>query len=415
MQAEIIAIGDEILVGQTIDTNSSFIAAELNAVGIRVAEKRVIADTEAAIVGALDGVAPGTRLVFMTGGLGPTKDDITKKTLLEYFGGELEFHPAVWEQIQKLFASFNREAQPVHRQQAYLPSSCRALLNEQGTAPGMHFEHQGRHYFSLPGVPYETQHLVRDRILPWLAEHFAGGQIVHRTLLTQGVPESVLAERLADFEEALPPELKLAYLPSPGQVRLRLTALAHEPEASKRLVDHGAQQVYEILGDTIFGEGRQSLEAVLGELLGRGHYRLATAESCTGGMIAHKITAVAGASQYFVGGVVAYSNALKTALLGVDPDLIERHGAVSEAVVCAMAEGAKQRLNADFAVATSGVAGPGGGTEAKPVGMVWIAVAGPRQTLARMYHFGNHRGRNIQRSTSMALDLLRKEVQKIEN
>jgi len=414
MQAEIIAIGDEILIGQTIDTNSAFIASQLNAEGIQVWQKKVVADTEEAIRCALDEVHPDTRYVFMTGGLGPTKDDITKKTLLDYFGGEMVFEEGVYEHIKKLFAGFKREPKEVHRLQAYVPSSCTAILNESGTAPGMRFEKEGRYYFSTPGVPYETEHLVGDKIIPWILDTQIEGKLYHKTLITQGRGESDLAEMLKEWEEALPQELKLAYLPSPGLVRLRLTGRAMTKAESQKLVEEGIDYMREKLGDLVFGEDASSLEEIVGKSLVQKGLSLATAESCTGGYIGHLITSIAGSSEYYLGGMVTYSNQLKIDLLGVKPEDIESEGAVSETVALQMAEGIRARSNSDFGLATTGIAGPGGGSEEKPVGTVWIAVAGPLGSKAKCYHFGNHRQRNIRRSALMALDRLRKEVQKID-
>ena len=415
MQAEIIAIGDEILIGQTIDTNSAFIASQLNLQGIQVHQKKVIADTAEAIVSAMESVHPDTKYVFMTGGLGPTKDDITKKTLLDYFGGEMIFEEAIYAHIKTLFASFNREPKEVHRQQAFVPSSCVTILNETGTAPGMRFERNGCFFFSTPGVPYETEHLVGDKILPWILETQMEGKLYHKTLITQGRGESDLAEILKDWEEALPPELKLAYLPSPGLVRLRLSGNAATKQESKSLVDAGVEVMHQLLGDLIFGEDASSLEEILGKSLLQRKMSISTAESCTGGYLGHLITKIPGSSAYYLGGVVAYSNQLKESLIGVPLDLIETHGAVSEAVALEMAKGIRERTGSDFGVATTGVAGPGGGSAEKPVGTVWIAVSGPQGEKARCYHFGSHRQRNIRRSALMALDRLRKEVQKIES
>ena len=414
MQAEIIAIGDEILIGQTIDTNSSFIAAQLNAEGILVWQKKVVADTEEAIRRALDEVHPDTRYVFMTGGLGPTKDDITKKTLLDYFGGEMVFDEDIYEHIKELFKSFQREPKEVHRQQAYIPSSSAAILNERGTAAGMRFERNNCFYFSTPGVPYETEHLVGDKIIPWIMETQMEGKLYHKTLITQGRGESELAEILKDWEEGLTESLKLAYLPSPGLVRLRLSGAAQTKSESKALVEEGIAIMRSKLGDLVFGEDANSLEEIVGKSLVQRQLSLATAESCTGGYISHLLTSIAGSSKYFLGGVVAYSNALKINLLGVNPKSIEEHGAVSETVAIEMAEGVRRCTGSDFGLATTGVAGPEGGSPEKPVGTVWIAVAGPQGTKAKCYHFGNHRQRNIRRSTLMALDRLRKEVQKID-
>jgi len=412
MQAEIIAIGDEILIGQTIDTNSSFIATQLNLLGIKVEQKRVIADSDTAIRLALDGLHPKTSMVFMTGGLGPTKDDITKKTLLDYFGGEMVFNEAVYENVLSLFKSFNREPKEVHRQQAYVPSSCKVIINEVGTAPGMHFEKEGRHYFSSPGVPYETEHLVKDKIVPWIIEHFEAGGLFHKTVLVQGRGESDLAEMLSEWESALAPNLKLAYLPSPGLVRLRLTGFAESNAKAKEEVEEQMRGLESILGPLIFGKNAQSLEEVVGISLKNSGLTLALAESCTGGYIGHLITSIAGSSEYFMGGVMSYSNEAKSDFLGVNKKSLENFGAVSEQVAIEMAQGIRDRMKTDFGVATTGIAGPGGGSDSKPVGTVWIAIAGPHKTTTRMYQFGKDRGRNIRKTALMALDLLRKEVQK---
>ncbi len=414
MQAELIAIGDEILIGQTTDTNSTFIATQLNLNGILVKQKRVIADDAETIKQALDAILPETKLVFMTGGLGPTNDDITKVTLNEYFGGELVFHPDVFEHITQLFASFNRVPSETNRGQAMLPSVCTPLPNKMGTAPGMRFEKDGCYYFSLPGVPYETENLVEHTILPWIKENLQKGTVVHKTILTQGVPESELAETLFDWESNLPKGVKLAYLPSAGMVRLRLTSYIGTEEEARAIVEREAQKVIDLLGDIVFGENAQTLEEVIGISLRNNKSTLSTAESCTGGYIAHLITSVSGSSDYFMGSVVSYSNQAKVELLDVDAQVIKEHGAVSKEVVLQMAEGARKKFHTDFAIATSGVAGPTGGTPEKPVGTIWIAVAGPDGAKAKCFSFGRNRDRNIQKTAMMGLDLLRREVQKIK-
>ena len=414
MQAELIAIGDEILIGQTTDTNSTFIATHLNLNGISVKQKRVIADDAETIKQALDAILPETILVFMTGGLGPTNDDITKVTLNEYFGGELVFHPDVFDHITQLFASFNRVPSETNRGQALLPNVCTPLPNKMGTAPGMRFEKDGRYYFSLPGVPYETENLVEHTILPWIKDNLQKGTVVHKTILTQGVPESELAEKLADWENALPKGVNLAYLPSAGMVRLRLTSYIGTEEEARAIVEREAQKVIDMLGDIVFGENAQTLEEVIGISLRNNKNTLSTAESCTGGYIAHLITSVSGSSEYFMGSVVSYSNQAKVEMLDVNPDSIREHGAVSKEVVLQMAEGARQKFHTDFAIATSGVAGPTGGTPEKPVGTIWIAVAGPDGAKAKCFSFGRNRERNIQKTAMMGLDLLRREVQKIK-
>lgn len=414
MQAEIIAIGDEILIGQTIDTNSSFIATQLNLNGISVRQKRVIADDAEAIKNALDSIFPDTQLVFMTGGLGPTKDDITKKTLLEYFGGEMVFHPSIYEHIENLFASFGRKPSELNRGQAYLPDSCTPVLNHAGTAPGMRFEKNGVYYFSTPGVPYETQQLVEKQIVPWIRENLTKGTVVHKTILTQGVAESDLADKLESFEDQLPSSVKLAYLPSAGMVKLRLTSYEGDENEARAAVEREAEKIIDILGPIVFGENAQTLEEVIGISLKRGGKTISTAESCTGGYIAQMISAVPGASEYFMGSVVSYSNRAKMEMLGVTEASLENHGAVSQEVVSEMAIGARMRFHTDFAIATSGIAGPDGGSEEKPVGTIWIALASEEGVKARKFNFGNNRKRNIRKTALMALDLLRRELQKIE-
>lgn len=414
MQAEIIAIGDEILIGQTVDTNSSFIAAQLNLNGISVFQKRVIADDADAIKSALDSISPKTKLVFMTGGLGPTKDDITKKTLLEYFGGEMVFHDHIYAHIENLFASFGRVPSETNRGQALLPSSCEPVLNSVGTAPGMRFEKDGVYYFSTPGVPYETEHLIESKIVPWIAENLVKGTVVHKTILTQGVPESELADMLSDFEDRLPEGVKLAYLPSPGMVKLRLTSYSGTEEEARSRVEQLAGEMTGIIGPVVFGHEAQTLEEVIGIRLREMGATLATAESCTGGYLSHLITSVAGSSDYFMGGVVSYANQSKEHLLGVESEALRNHGAVSKEVVMQMARGAQLKFGTTYALATSGVAGPGGGSEEKPVGTVWIATATPDGVKAKKFNFGNSRQRNIRKAALMALDLLRKEIQKIE-
>ncbi len=414
VQAEIIAIGDEILVGQTTDTNSTFIASQLSANGVFVKQKRVIADEEDSITDALNGIHPNTKLVFMTGGLGPTKDDITKRTLMKYFGGELIYHPEVYDHIVKLFAAFNRVPNKMNKEQALLPSSCTPLNNDWGTAPGMRFQKGDTYYFSIPGVPYEAEGVVEHEIIPWINENLQNGTVVHHTLLTQGVPESELAEQLADWENALPLKLKLAYLPSPGIVKLRLSVYEGDKLEAEKLVKREAKKAINILGNVVFGEGNQKLEEIIGLSLLKEKATVSTAESCTGGLIAHILTGVSGCSAYFNGGVVSYSNASKTELLGVDPLTIEKHGAVSKEVAMQMAAGAKKKFKTEYAVATTGVAGPTGGSLEKPVGMVWIAVASPDGVKAKCFYFGKNRKRNIKKAALTSLDLLRREVQKIK-
>lgn len=414
MQAELIAIGDEILIGQTVDTNSAFIATQLNENGVTVKQKRVIADKAEAIKRALDEILPETQLVFMTGGLGPTKDDITKKTLTEYFGGKLVFNEKVYQNIERLFSSFNRQPSAAHRTQAELPDTCLPILNKMGTASGMRFERGGRFYFSLPGVPYETEHLVKDEIIPWINENLSKGVVVHRTVLTQGVPESDLAERLVEWENNLPEGISLAYLPSPGIVKLRLSAYTGEQGEVTEKIEEEVAKLKAILGPVVFGENADTLEEVIGSLLKEQGATVSTAESCTGGYIAHLLTQVPGSSETFKGSIVSYAEEAKENLLEVPRALIDAHGAVSQQVAEAMVQGARKKLLTDYAVATTGYAGPSGGDEQQPVGTVWIAVGGPQRMVSRQFNFGKNRQRNIRKAALMGLDMLRRELNKIE-
>lgn len=413
MHAEIIAIGDEVLIGQTVDTNSTFIARQLTSYGIKIVQKRVVADDRGKIVEALDSISEETDLVFMTGGLGPTKDDITKNTLNDYFGGKLEFRPEIYDHIIELFKSFNRVPSEVNRNQAYLPDVCEAIPNKLGTASGMRFMKDDVYYFSLPGVPYETEYLVEKKIMPWIDENFQGANAVHKTIITQGVPESDLAEKLEDWENNLPPQISLAYLPSPGMVKLRLSSYTVEKERAQRMIEKEVVQLKEILGEIIFGDDAESLEEIIGKVLSNADATVSTAESCTGGYIAHLITKVPGSSAYYNGSLLTYSNEAKVNLLQVSESDLEEHGAVSQPVVEQMAIGAREHFNTTYAVSTSGVAGPDGGSKEKPVGTVWIAIAGPNGVKSRKFSFGRGRIRNIQKSALMALDMLRRELQKI--
>lgn len=411
MQAEIIVIGDEILIGQTLDTNSQMIAVELNKRGIQVHQKRVIADERKPILEALEQVHPDTQLVFLTGGLGPTRDDITKQTLTEFFGGTLAHHPEVEAQVRTLFAGFNRTPTDANLQQAYVPSSCTVLPNKRGTAPGMRFEKDGRYYFSTPGVPYETEYLVKEEIMPWIDQLPGARGLFHKTFLTQGYPESILARKLEDWENQLSSSVTLAYLPSPGQVRLRLSGHSHSTEAARDLVQTQEEKLRALLGPIIFGTDDDTLPEVVGRLLVEHAASLSTAESCTGGHLAHQITSVPGSSRYFQGSIISYSNAIKQDHLQVSAADLAAHGAVSQPVVEQMARAARQNMGTDYALASSGVAGPGGGSAEKPVGYTWLALAGPEGVSSAAFHFGQHRQRNILRSSLMALDMLRRRLE----
>lgn len=410
MKATIITIGDEILIGQIVDTNSVSIAKHLNAAGIVVREKISIGDDTRQIVACVERALEGTEAVIVTGGLGPTKDDITKKTLAGMFGCELVWNQTVADHVERMLKERGIEFNELNRGQAMVPACCTVLFNAHGTAPGMWFERGGKVVVSLPGVPFEMEHLMQDEVMPRLKAHFELRQIVHRTMITAGLPESMLAKAIESWENALPPYLKLAYLPNPGAVRLRLSAYEVEGESVSKEIDRQFESLRKIIPHHIIGFETATMQELVHELLIRRGLTLATAESCTGGVIASRFTAMPGASAYFRCGVVAYSNDAKHDVLGVDAETIARCGAVSEEVARQMAEGVRRIGGADYAVATTGIAGPAGGSARKPVGTVWIAVATPRHTVAILKQCGTDRGQIIDRASAFAISLLRDEL-----
>lgn len=406
MNVAIVTIGDEILIGQVTDTNSVWIAREFTALGMQIVEMCSISDTPQQISGTLDRLLGNVDLVIMTGGLGPTKDDLTKEVLAEYFGSTLVLDNEILSVIEAFFAKRGRTMIESNRRQALVPDNCRALPNERGTAPGMWFTKDGTHVISLPGVPYEMKKLVKDQVIPIIRNELKIPRLVHRTVMTHSVPESYLAEMIRGWENSLPDCMKLAYLPRPGIVRLRLTVTGKCAEKAEQLLQEKIESLKKIIGEHIFGFDDNLLEMVLGKELKQRGLSMSTAESCTGGNIARLITSVPGSSAYFKGSVIAYSNLMKSEQLGVDPGLIEEHGAVSREVVEAMAKGALHNLGTDVAIATSGIAGPDGGTDDKPVGMVWIAVADGSRLFSREYRFGGHRELVIEQASIMGLGLL---------
>lgn len=410
MNASIITIGDEILIGQIVDTNSVSIARHLNDAGIVVREKVSIGDDRSAIVETLRRSLAASQVVILTGGLGPTKDDITKKTLAEMFGSRLVNDPVVAAHVERMLTERGIAFNELNRSQALVPACCTVLFNAHGTAPGMWFEDEGRVVVSLPGVPFEMEHLMQDEVMPRLKARFALKQIVHRTLITSGLAESMLAERIETWETALPPYLKLAYLPNPGAVRLRLSAYEVEGESVSQEIERQFAALRTLIPEHIVGFETATLQELVHNLLTERGQTLATAESCTGGTIAARFTAMPGASAYFRCGVVSYSNEAKIGLLGVDPATLERFGAVSEQVARQMAEGVRRAAGSDYAIATTGIAGPAGGSAEKPVGTVWIAVAGPRGTVAVLKQCGTDRGQIIDRASSQAIALLREQL-----
>lgn len=409
MNAMIITIGDEILMGQILDTNAQYIARKLTAVGVEVTEVLSIPDKREEIYEKVDYAMQEADLVLVTGGLGPTKDDVTKKVLAEYFGANLVLHPQVMEWLEELLRNRHLPLNESNKSQAYLPENCRILRNFKGTASGMWFEKGWKSLIAMPGVPFEMEHLVDTYVIPALEAKYPHLQLKYRMLKVYDVPESQLAEHLENWENALGEGMKLAYLPSPGWVQLRLTA---KGEAVKFL-----DGCYESLKKTLDGmrlaEGDDTLEKQLGRLLRKRGMTIAAAESCTGGEIARLITSAAGSSGYFKGAVVAYATEIKTKVLGVSPEDIERAGVVSETVVCQMAEGVKRLMGTDFAVSTSGIAGPDGGTPETPVGTVWIGVASPKRTFARKFVFSFVRERNMAKAAAKALELVMEEMRNL--
>jgi nicotinamide-nucleotide amidase len=406
MFAEIITIGDELLIGQVVDTNSAWMGQELNKIGIEVLRVVSVRDREEEILEAIDNAMKRVNIVLVTGGLGPTKDDITKQTLCKFFHTELIFSEEVFENVKRVLAG-KIPMNALNKSQAMVPKDCTVINNPVGSASVSWFERDGKVLVSMPGVPQEMTVVMTESVLPKLHERFHTDVIIHQTVLVQNYPESVLAEKLEPWENALPECIKLAYLPKLGIIRLRLTGRGQKREEIKTLLDREKVKLEEILGEDIFCEEDTPLEIIVGELLKKKKLTVSTAESCTGGSIAARLTSIAGSSEYFNGSVVAYSNDVKTRLLHVAPETLERYGAVSEKTVIEMVKGAMKALKTDCAVATSGIAGPGGGTPEKPVGTVWIA-AGYKNEI-RTYKQETNRGRamNIERACNNALLMLR--------
>ncbi len=408
MLAEIITIGDEILIGQIIDTNSAWMAQQLNAAGIRIKQISSVSDNRGHILSALKEASERADLILITGGLGPTKDDITKTTLAEYFQVGMKRDQETLDNVARIFARYNRPLLEVNIRQADVPENCEVLLNKNGTAPGMWFQEKDKVFVSMPGVPFEMMYLMEDLVVPKLKAAFDLPKIIHQTILTAGEGESFLAERIADIEDQLPPEIKLAYLPKLGVVRLRLSAYGEDEEKLKQELEIQTKKITERLGPIVVATEDIPLEKAILLLMAKNKQTLSLAESCTGGYLAHLFTSLPGASGVFVGGAVSYSYEMKERMLGVNPDTLWETGAVSEETVREMVEGALRNFSSDYAIAVTGIAGPDGGTPKKPVGTVWIAVATKDRTSAKKYVFGNKRIQNIERTATNAMvDLLK--------
>jgi len=412
IQAEIISIGDELLIGQVINTNSSWIAESLNVSGIKVYQSLSISDNKEHILKTLEESMSRSDIIIITGGLGPTNDDITKETLCEFFDSKLVFNKKAYKNVEEIFRIRGFKVNEINRQQAEIPDCCIPISNNNGTAPGMWFEKNGKIFVSMPGVPFEMKPMMEDFVIPKLLKHFKTNAIYHKTILTQGVGESYLSEIISNWEDNLSENMKLAYLPQPGIVRLRISAYGESEEKLKKEVELKTKELQKIIPDEIFGYDNDKLEEIIGKLLIKSGASISTAESCTGGAIAKMITSVPGSSNYYIGTVVAYSNEIKEKTLGVKRQTLIDNGAVSEEVVKEMAIGVKNKFNTDFAIATSGIAGPGGAVEGKPVGTTWIALASPNDCIAQKFLFGEHRGRNIRKAALTALNMLRKRLTK---
>ncbi len=410
MKAEIITIGDEILIGQIVDTNSAWMSEQLNLHGIEVHQIISVHDNHDHILKAFANAEKNADLVLITGGLGPTKDDITKKALCEYFECDLVINEEVLLHVSDMLTRRNVKVNQLNKDQALVPEKCTVLHNSNGTAPGMWFEKNDTIFVSMPGVPFEMEGIMSEEILPRLHANGKAKSIHHQTVLVYGIPESMLAEKIETWEEALPSFIKLAYLPSQLMIRLRLSAYGVDPDLLKNEVDNQIEKLKTIIPENIFGYGNDSLAGVVGKMLAKNRKTLAVAESCTGGNIAHIFTSNPGSSAYFKGAIVAYSNEIKTSLLEVNPETLALHGAVSEEVATEMALGAKKILKSDYAIATTGIAGPDGGTSEKPVGTVWIAVAAKQNVIVKRYTFAHNRERNILRSSQSAINMLRELI-----
>jgi nicotinamide-nucleotide amidase len=410
--AELLTIGDEILYGQIVDTNSQWMSVELSNAGIKVIRKTTVGDQEDEILNAFAEAEKRADIVLITGGLGPTSDDITKPCLAKYFNCALRIHEEALAEVTEFFKSRGRELTEVNRQQAALPECCEKITNIMGTAPGMWFEKKGKVFVSMPGVPHEMKRMMTDIIVPRLRLSFNTPTIHHKVIRTVGLGESFLAEKIEAWEKALPSHIKLAYLPGLGEVKLRLTSLGSNPAVLERETNTLVESLKERIGQFIYGYGEEPLEVAVGNLLKEKKLSLAVAESCTGGYLSHLITSVPGSSAYFLGSIIPYDYEIKMRQLGVKPETLETHGAVSEPTIIEMASLVRAKLNTDIGVATSGIAGPGGETPEKPVGTVWIAYSDKHQTVTRKLQLSKDRIINIKAASVAVLNLIRMSLPK---
>jgi nicotinamide-nucleotide amidase len=408
MRAEIITIGDEILIGQIVDTNSAWMAQKLNLAGIKVKQISSVSDDRQHILEALNESKSRADLILITGGLGPTKDDITKKTLAEYFKTGYRLDQDALENVKRIFLKYKAPLLEINIKQAEVLDNCVTLLNLNGTAPGMWIEHEDKIFVSMPGVPFEMMYMMEEQVIPKIKQAFKLPIIIHHTILTAGIGESILAEKIESIEDSLPEHIKLAYLPKLGTVRVRLSGDGQNEEQLKKEISIYAKRIIDKIHEFVIAENDTPIEKVILDFMEAENLSLSVAESCTGGYISHQFTQHPGSSKVFLGGAVTYSNSLKISILGVSEITINNFGAVSEETVKEMSEGAKSAFHSDYSIAVSGVAGPDGGTIEKPVGTVWIAVTGKTKTITKTYNFGNKRTQNIERSATTALVLLYK-------
>ena len=411
VKAEIISIGDELLFGQTLDTNAHWISNKLDENNIKVFQRTTIGDDEQQILNALKVAEKKVDIILITGGLGPTKDDLTKPLLAKYFGVEMVHHEEVLRDITLLFTKANREVTALNAQQAELPANCEKITNPVGTAPGMWFHVNNTVFVAMPGVPYEMKSIMTQGILPKLQKMFNKGVIHHHIIKTIGITESSLSDLIEDWELNLPQHIKLAYLPTKGQVKLRLTGSGDDLNKLKQEIAVLQRTIMPKIAKYVYGFGTDQLEGIIGQSLNKNNLTLATAESCTGGYLAHMITSVSGSSKYFKGSIIAYSNDIKTAHLGVSKEDLRQHGAVSEKVARAMAEGVRKEFDTDIGIATTGIAGPGGGTIEKPVGTVWIAYSDQHKTFSKKFNFARDRAFIIHWSALAALNMIRLNIE----
>ena len=410
--AELLTIGDEILYGQIVDTNSQWMSVALDLVGIRVIRKTSVGDQEQEILTAMAEAERRADIILITGGLGPTSDDRTKPCLAKYFGCELQINEEALAEVTEFFVSRGRELTEVNRQQAALPSCCTKITNVIGTAPGMWFEKNGKVFVAMPGVPHEMKRMMKERIVPKLEQTFELPAIVHKVIRTVGIGESVLAEKISVWEKKLPPHIKIAYLPGLGDVKVRLTAMGDSREQLNKELDALTVSIQPLAASYIYGYGEETLEEVIGKILREKKLTLSIAESCTGGYLSHLITSVPGCSDYFLGSMVPYDYEIKMRQLGVRPEVLAKNGAVSEPTIVEMANIVRAKFNTDIGVATSGIAGPGGATPDKPVGLIWIAYSDKYHTITKKLQLTKDRMINIRMASIAVLNLIRLSVPK---